>query len=1486
MRQNRPELAVLRGKRNEDALQLWTATFAGSDAEKSRAYVEALALFLGHPGRENEPGWERYVGTLSPNTRKAYTFALTEFFEWVSRKHGHVVPPQKVSTFDAEQYVQWLATRKGHDGLEAEKLRDGDQADRLAIYEAVKSLGTCGIRDIGAKLPPGVSGRHQTETADHKKTLDLHWLNLQLGRMVLHRTLVRSPRMSDLRKDNPRLGIDEFHIGVPQNGKTVLMDLKEVFQYRLPESHGAARTTISARVSALSSFWDVLSNTQAGGASLVPSNIWYAIKKRVTRHIADERKSAAEKQRIDPHLVPILLRAADHAKTLPEYRDKAMVYLMVFLGLRVTEVTQLRRGTPSASEQHSWPGWVDLACEPPVIVVTRKGGKKVRLPYPPIALKHLYEFRSELEKASARPEAQSERPKDPNYLNADSPAWRYRELCIMPDAPLFPPLWLWGSNSTHGYQPMRPNPSNTRGPFDHRKPLSRQSVTVILQRLARDAYVAQDDGTRAGLTPEQQRQFHPHALRHFALTAMVKKGKDLREVQAIAGHSSVTTTEQYLEEVGETVALSGQTQVLEYLSEFAPVEVCEAPKPVVEAEPEREEYPKAPKPEAPQVPKRRVIETTAIPVPERRVAAKDLPKFPKLAPEEQPLKAAERPARAAKPKEISSQLDLSYLAPEAALPDNDLPVAPVFEELPVKAVQTGSGKAIEVGGQVVSLDGSKPTEGSDPEDVQMVDGKSAGLPDFVYAAMQDAQLAFRAIADARKVNDFPAESTAKADLKATKRERVASTRLWKKEAGRPGKVVEIQTHERKGTGGKKEKIQVPMVQRNEGRAGEWLLKHYDPWPSNYGIGIASLLPWFTHGNADVHGYVKLGELSQVPPIPVLSPDQASPETAGGAQLLDFIEMLYDSWLNGDPATGIPPSPSRTFGLLRWFGFFTYTAWQLQRYIEDQGVGVKWQPYNAVCTIGEHLRQHRSDWVEQWLRANAHTYTTTRRAFEKVPRGKGLVQDILFYNAFERASLEGVDAATTIPAWFTQDDPIKDLDPVDYDNFIKWIANVTGQRLSKARKEERKTQQRRSAHAQEITEDGLRDQLKLYYEDVDARMKLLAPGRATKEAKEEAAQYKWTIAQYEATFEQAGMPSPQAEEYMSIHSRSDRIEALLKAWHEAHPEAEATEPNLFKGSALFDPEAFRLAPSQHTISHTKEFKAQFQEQYGQDSELVMRRAARGMWEAHKTLQPDVLKPPKEGHHEYLYSVMLSYMAWIVPSPDDMEQRMRDAGYAAMPPGAVRRKWLERQMEAVRDMVKARTEGETEYEVESTAVATLMREHKMDEASAREAVHQAAFAMQQFTEVEEEPQTALIGAEGWAEQFQVTAPTAAEQAKTEWEEREAEVLGEMRERKVIPRRRKGAAASEEPQKTTLIGSPPELPGPGVVIRRKKLKPNCILSITSLPGENVQRFYRMNYDPESKHRVYVSPGALQRTTRYMANARRALPSPFAIIRAINLR
>jgi site-specific recombinase XerC len=69
------------------------------------------------------------------------------------------------------------------------------------------------------------------------------------------------------------------------------------------------------------------------------------------------------------------------------------------------------------------------------------------------------------------------------------------------------------------------------GEMPEPKGLSKRSVYRVVVKAAK----------RAGIT-----EMHPHILRHSCLTHCLNRGMDLRYVQELAGHTSLSTTQVYL----------------------------------------------------------------------------------------------------------------------------------------------------------------------------------------------------------------------------------------------------------------------------------------------------------------------------------------------------------------------------------------------------------------------------------------------------------------------------------------------------------------------------------------------------------------------------------------------------------------------------------------------------------------------------------------------------------------------------------------------------------------------------------------------------------------------------------------------------------------------------------------------------------------------------------------------------------------------------
>lgn len=542
---NRPELRALRGK---EPLTGWVSLFARRDPERAKRYEQALSLFLGYrdPGGP-KPDWAdpSYL-ERSPKTLRAYRFAVAEFFEFVARAHGKIVAPHEVTRRDAFDYAEWLLHRgKGGSharfdfSLAEERLKDGDTDDELAVFEAVKG-GARRLSEVARVLPASVRRAHPSPL--RSGDVDAAWLEDRLRWLMQKKLLVRSPSYAVLREEKPRAGL----------GQEVDPD---TYVYAVKRLEPCARATAYVRLAALSAFWRILQKGENNAAhALLDYNVFEDALSAAAKGLGDLKHESSVSRRPTPELIARLFSAAKGSR-LPDKRNLALLWTLLLCGTRIDETLNLRRAEPpTESERKRYPGWLDLSTDPPSFVVRRKARRVQRLAVPPYVLSALKELWAALAErgAGARP---------------DEPAYRCQLLVTQPDAPLFPSLALWGRNS-----PLLTE--NRYGQWSYRKALGQPAVAMLLERLA----------VRAGMTELERRRIHPHGFRHAAAEGMLFGGMGIRDVQAILGHRSIQTTEDYLPDA-DVSKVNGQAAVLEWLEKkgqkpAAPAEERPAPRPL------------------------------------------------------------------------------------------------------------------------------------------------------------------------------------------------------------------------------------------------------------------------------------------------------------------------------------------------------------------------------------------------------------------------------------------------------------------------------------------------------------------------------------------------------------------------------------------------------------------------------------------------------------------------------------------------------------------------------------------------------------------------------------------------------------------------------------------------------------------------------------------------------------------------------------------
>lgn len=1290
MKPNRAALAPLRGKRDESAMSLWVQTFGKGDKKRAEQYAAAISVLLGGGSGEDY----HHLGHLSLNTRKAYSYALTEFFEWVASRRGKIVSPEDVTRKDAVDYTEWLANRPY--SLAAEKLKDGDLEEERELYEVVKRLKSAKLKDIEKTVNEKLRSAYRLDAVGDTPLREA--FNRKLRNLVILDILEASPTIEELRKKYPQAGITQWQIPVAPKK---VVDIADVFTYQVKRYPPLSKTSISQRLSALNSLWKIFMEGEGNTEPLVKYNVWSGVQKRVSRGISSYKKTASRDQKTPPELVIRLLKGAK-SENLVQARNKAMLYLMVFAGLRTTELLELRRSQPDDTKR--WKAWFDPYTDPPGMQLLRKGDKLMRLPYPSAALRALAEFQTLLDRKAPPEGAQSSDPNRDGYVPPEHPSWYYESLKLT-DAPLFPPLMFWGKNS--------------RGKPNYRRSMTRDSLTKILQKMSEEA----------GLSEEEIAKVHPHGIRHFSANAMVEGGKPIREVQSILGHASLTTTESYLEDIQEAVRLSGQESVLSYMQSkgaFADEVNQDVPLPKKSA----------------------VVDTVSFDV-----------------------GAEAAPEETVSPEEVEVIQSL-----QEAVPQHDLPISPPDFDAEVTVMTVDAGTVVEEDGQITVLDGDPSMDDLDEVQSTIKDGRSPGSPEWVYEAMADP----------------------------------------------------------------KARHETVIFNRGGEQQIDWLKQNYEKLPKNCGVGNESLLPWYVkaQGNLTRGGYFK-GR----PPFPMFSPEQANPETSVGRSFLQNVEREYSKFVHGDPAKGVSPSPLRSLGIVRWFGFFAYLNQKTQdHFATATGMNPSWKPFDSIVPVGD-IRAHKDEWLLEWLKTNAHTYRASVESMRKgVKRGDSDMSD-----SFLKASFEGIELIDQLPEWMIYDDPVRalyDSNASEWEEMIKWIRNVTGQALDATRKEERKDQENFATEEIKAKARNIRDILMSVSKSVDQLQKakhlqkersveyreqlrrdlvlyaLVASGQRKLEYSLETLQAMDTK-QFNAAmteeYTRLGIPNPNQKEYRGKEKISKIVTTLF-------PDLPVlNDSNIFAESGLFNPAWFRVDMNKKTITIEEKEKEKLLQQTGQDPELLVRRATRAMWEA------------KGKNYEALWGIMLSYFSWIIPTGAEMESQVRgipveDLGDKNLNLEA-RRNWLKYFV----NRVKSIASGREPQKEEEPAWKKALREMEESEGKGFDALDRVVYDALDYvsaSSIEEyamDPEMMMMMAESGSEDFYANST-----------------------RKFLPNRRG--------------------------------------TYTLLEGEKPKGWYKVNIygQKEGQFRpnappLYMSPGAVYLSQKRTFAARQLLPSPFRMAAAI---
>lgn len=520
------------------------------DGAKGARFIRGLATWLN--------------SYTNDTTRRINGYSALEFFEWyeanrtVEGRRGQIPLPWQVTRDDANAYAKYLRGRKY--GLEEERLRkDPTKKLDLTIYLWVKSHPRTGFSDIRRHLlaDPSISRSYRGgEPILSIEVDDPLALDRMLACMVEAKILRRSPTIEELRR-NATLGKpyddtrDWARVGLDERAPP------EIFSYSLdPHTEATAEersSTVLRRLATLSALWrhyiERGENTES--SELLKYNVWSDL-------VQQEGRIAPLQQRVHRlQTTPTMehwraLVRTTEGNSIEDIRDRALLVLMLWMGLRVTEMVRMKRKDRVVVD-----GKVYLR-------LLRKRAKAEMLMAPQPVLRALNAL--DMKIAALANDAESKQASIANKLEMQTgmPAGpmeppRWRRLLESPDAPLIPAVARWGCNASADLDTQD-------------APLTRQAVAMMLRRRAVAAGIAEADWDK----------IHPHGFRRLGARTAYEAGTPLTTIQVALGHDSISTTGRYIEDrEREKVALfPGSLFVEETAAEASTEAAAETARPL------------------------------------------------------------------------------------------------------------------------------------------------------------------------------------------------------------------------------------------------------------------------------------------------------------------------------------------------------------------------------------------------------------------------------------------------------------------------------------------------------------------------------------------------------------------------------------------------------------------------------------------------------------------------------------------------------------------------------------------------------------------------------------------------------------------------------------------------------------------------------------------------------------------------------------------
>lgn len=339
-------------------------------------------------------------------------------------------------------------------------------------------------------------------------------------------------------------------------------------------------------------------------------------------------------------------------------------------------------------------------------------------------------------------------------------------------------------------------------------------------------------------------------------------------------------------------------------------------------------------------------------------------------------------------------------------------------------------------------------------------------------------------------------------------------------------------------------------------------------------------------------------------LPILSRWQANPESAIKSGVLEALEKLYFRFMSAK-------GPTASAALLKWVGYLLGDlAPTLQIVMLEKKA--QWVAFEADDVQMPDLREHDVGTLVQWFERYGDQVTSTAAGALQMP-GERTFQP---------------------PEWYFELDPILTLPVDERIQLQEWIEKLQGVRSSK----------------RQIGVVSTLVTLVQDYADALSAERSMKTGRRRLRMKD-------ILDVYPEGIRELGRESFHFDIDVSEILRMDadgvhaKVIAYLKKHGLQYVEDIEVLPAVDDPGGLFEPAQIQFNES-HTIEHSEEYKTAFFDRTGQDSECVVRRIVRAMWEdrkEHKSNRKDRILPRYN-----------SLLATIIPCPTAIEDSLRKRG----------------------------------------------------------------------------------------------------------------------------------------------------------------------------------------------------------------------------------